>query len=368
LTANDPSAVDQSAGFTFAINWGDGSAVQTVTGLSGLQATHTFATVGARTVSVTATDRNGGQSAAANANLSVTAVQLQPNAQNASLTDLVWGGTAGDDSVRFEQVNASTIRVITLEENGSTNNYVETFNGITGRVQATGGAGNDTLDASGLATTRATLYGNAGNNVLYGGGAGDILIGGANSTSSSVGVNIIIAGNGDNTIYGNDLTAAKGSVGGDNLIIGGSGNDVIYGNFGTNPTGNGGEGGQNVMVGGGGRDTIYASQAVNGAEGGHGSIEIAGTTNLSTWALLSILGEWTSTDSMANKVASISGSPSGQNINGGNYLIPGVTVFDDGAVDWLCSDSAGASDWLFYSFSLDSASRTKSSDMLTNMG
>lgn len=367
LNVTDPSTVDQAAGYTFNIDWGDGSSVQTLTGATGTTVTHKFTTVGAHTVSVTATDRNGGQSVASTSTVQVSAVSLQPNAQNANLVDLVWGGSIGDDQVRFEQINATTIRVITTIENGVAINNVEVFNGITGIVQAMGYGGSDTLDASGLTTTKAMLNGGTGNNVLYGGAAGDVLIGGANSTVNSIGFNMIVAGNGPNTIYGNDLTAAKGSSGGDNLIIGGSGKDTIYGNFGTNPTGDGGEGGQNLIVGGGGGDYIYASQSVNGAEGGHGSILIGGTTNLNTWALLTILGEWVSADSYVTKVASISGAPAGQNINGSNYLIAGVTVFDDGVVDWICSDSNGQANWLFYSFTQDVVARVKPSDTLNNL-
>jgi len=368
LSASDPSAIDQLAGFTFHINWGDGSAIQTVTGFSGTQVAHKFTTVGARTVIVTATDRNGGQSAAAIANLQVSAVQLLPNAQNAGLIDLVWTGVGGNDQVRFEQINATTVRVLTTLDTGTANNTVEIFNGITGRVLASGQGGDDTLDASGLASTKATLNGGSGNNILRGGGAGDILIGGANSSLSSIGFNMIVAGNGNNTIYGNDLTAQKGSVGGDNLIIGGSGKDTIYGNFGTNPTGDGGEGGQNLIIGGNGADYIYASQSVDGAEGGHGSIMVTGTTNLSELALISILAEWVSSDIAADRISSISGVPTGQNINGANYLIHGVTVFDDGVVDWICSDTKGTANWLFYSLSQDIAARVKPGDKVTNTG
>ena len=136
---------------------------------------------------------------------------------------------------------------------------------MTGRVIATGDAGNDTLDAAGLLTTSATLNGGAGSNTIFGGQAGDILIGGSNGGEGKQGGNVIIAGNGNNTIYGNDAVGAEGSTGGNNLIIGGTGNDTIYGTYGSvvNSKGqpsNGGEGGQNLIVGNGGSDTIYASQ------------------------------------------------------------------------------------------------------------
>ena len=60
---------------------------------------------------------------------------------------------------------------------------------------------------SGLLTTQATLDGGAGSNTIYGGSAGDILIGGSNGGEGRQASNVIVAGNGNNTIYGNGITA-----------------------------------------------------------------------------------------------------------------------------------------------------------------
>jgi hypothetical protein len=64
LSATDPSPVDTTAGFTYKINWGDGSAVQTVSRTAnngtGVSLTHVFTTAGTYTVSLTATDKDGG--------------------------------------------------------------------------------------------------------------------------------------------------------------------------------------------------------------------------------------------------------------------------------------------------------------------
>jgi VCBS repeat-containing protein len=66
--AGDPSPVDQAAGFTFSIDWGDGSALQTIARSpgngAGAPADHVFAGVGPFVVQVTATDKDGGISAA----------------------------------------------------------------------------------------------------------------------------------------------------------------------------------------------------------------------------------------------------------------------------------------------------------------
>jgi hypothetical protein len=64
LSATDRSTVDAAAGFTYKINWGDGSAVQTVSRTAnngtGVSLTHVFTTAGTDTVSLTATDKDGG--------------------------------------------------------------------------------------------------------------------------------------------------------------------------------------------------------------------------------------------------------------------------------------------------------------------
>jgi hypothetical protein len=64
LSATDPSSVDTAAGFTYKINWGDGSAVQTVSRTAnngtGVSLTHVFTTAGTDTVSLTSTDKDGG--------------------------------------------------------------------------------------------------------------------------------------------------------------------------------------------------------------------------------------------------------------------------------------------------------------------
>ena len=367
LSAFDASPDDQSAGFTFSINWGDGSPVQMVNGPSGMQVTHGFDAAGSLSVNVTATDQDGATSAAATQGVQVDAVQLLPNAQNPALVDLVWGGTSGSDHVQFTQLTSTTIRIQeTLLKDLAVSNVLD-FSGVTGRVIASAAGGNDQLDASGLVTTQATLDGGDGDDTLFGGSAGDILIGGTDGGEGQQGSNVIIAGNGDNTIYGNGLTALKGATGGNNLIVGGTGHDTIYGNFGTNPTGDGGEGGQNLIVGGGDDDTVYASQVVDGAEGGHGSILVAGSTTLDQAALLSVLSEWTSTRTVADKIANISGTGTGPRNNGNNFLEVGVTVFDDSDADTLYSDSNGDENWLLLALSEDTANRVKPSDVETDL-
>src|SRR5262245_33796403 len=65
FSAGDAGPVDLAAPFTDAINWGDGT-TRTITGpASGVQLEHIFTASGGYTVSVTATDKDGGTSVAA---------------------------------------------------------------------------------------------------------------------------------------------------------------------------------------------------------------------------------------------------------------------------------------------------------------
>lgn len=373
LSATDVSPADQLAGFTFTVDWGDGTAPQTVVGQSGVVVSHAFALSGPLAVSVTAADQDAGASGPALAGVNVASASLVPNVDNPSLLDLVWTGTSGVDAVQFEQIGPTSVRVLTSMQAGQSASLIETYAGVTGRVIARGGAGNDTLNAAPLATISATLDGQAGNNTLYGGDAGDVLIGGSNGAEGRQGNNTIIAGNGNNTIYGNDVVGLAGSTGGNNLIVGGSADDTIHGAYGSvrklngDPS-DGAEGGQNLIVGGGGTDAIYASQQVDGAEGGKGSILVAGTTSLDQNALAAVLSEWTSARTLAERQANILGTGVGPRNNGDHFLQPGGTLSTDSAVDQVFSDTNGQPNWLFYDFALDQSSRAKPADTLTDIG
>lgn len=366
LSATDVSSADQAAGFTYTIDWnGDGSDVQVVSGPSGTVVAHTFSTVGARTVKVTATDKDSGASTQATLATSVSAAQL---VENAGLFDLVWTGTAGADHVQFEQLSPTSVRVTTTLENGLATNFVETFNGVTGRLDAKGNAGDDTLDAADLDSVAAMLDGGIGNNTLYGGEASDILIGGANfgpavnGPEGQQGSNIVVGGAGDDTIYGNAVNGAEG-LGGNNLLLGGDGADTIYGNW-----TNGGEGGgRNLIVGGAAADTLYDYQAADGAEG-RGSILIADETTLGPAELGAVLSEWTSSRSYSSRVNNILGVGVGDRANGNTFLQAGGTVTADSDPDDLWGSTGGTGlNWLWYVLAVDSINRAKVGETHTTL-
>ena len=142
-----------------------------------------------------------------------------------------------------------------------------------GAAIISGGASNETLDATGFSGT-AWLYGGTGNDTLLagsgddyldGGTGSDILVGGAGN-DVLVGIHgagdTLTAGSGDTTIYGSPFADS---------IQGGAGDDLIYGDGG-NDTINAGSG-NDTIVGGSGSAAIYAGTGSDQIfDGGTGTI------------------------------------------------------------------------------------------------
>ena len=61
--ADDPSSADMAAQFTYTLDWGDGSPVETVVGPADPPVTHTYAAAGSYAAVFTATDKDGGTGA-----------------------------------------------------------------------------------------------------------------------------------------------------------------------------------------------------------------------------------------------------------------------------------------------------------------
>jgi VCBS repeat-containing protein len=209
FAAADPSPVDAAAGFTFSINWGDGT-TQTVSGPSGQQVDHVFVSSGTYLVSVYATDKDGGVSSIAQQQISITVVEMQGG-------NLVVGGTAGNDSINLKVANTSggvkvTIngsvqgtftpsgQILVYAQAGTDTVKFETakFSGVTRYLQTPavvyGDAGNDTLDARGSSANNV-LVGGAGNDIIYGGLGRDILLGG-------LGADTLRGGQGEDLLVG----------------------------------------------------------------------------------------------------------------------------------------------------------------------
>lgn len=284
LSASDPSPVDTAAGFSFLVDWGDGSAQQTVSAAdAALPVSHVFAHSGSFTVSVWAVDKDGSQSAS-------------PATFDAVVSSAAMEGTtlvAGGNNIVLQPADAQGGISVTVD--GSPQGIFTP----TGQIVVYGLAGGD--------------------NIQLLGGYLDHRHADHDPTQIAVPA-VIFGGAGDDTID------ARGSSA-NNVLVGASGNDVLYGGS-----------GRNLLIGGGGSDRLYA--------GGDGDILIGGTTDYDAnlAALNAIMAEWGRTDlSYDQRIAHLDGStPGGLNLA---YFLNAATVHDDGGSDELVG--ARGLDWYF---------------------
>jgi hypothetical protein len=291
FSATSGSAVEQAAGFTYTINWGDGSPVETIARTAGNGAgvndNHVFTDSGTYTVTVTATDQDGHVSSPVSQSITITTweIQTQPDPTNPTQTIqvLVVGGSTGSDNIHIRPgPDGQGIEVKIVEEDtGQILDQV--FTAPIDRIVVYGQSGNDHIKVSDRIQLPSELFAGNGDNVLQGGGGSNILVGGT-------GNNVLIGGNGPNLIIGG---------GGQSVIIGGSSGDILIGG-----------------------STNYDANDV---------------------ALRAILAEWTSNDDYGTRLARLLGnSPGGLN---GAYDLNTSTVNYNGQVDILLG--AGGRDWFF---------------------
>lgn len=199
LHAADPSPIDQAAGFTYQIDWdGDGMVDQTVAGPDGVQVSHTYTDVGTYTVRMTATDKDGGTSAAVDRTITIEVLAFQPDPADPTGTALVVGGTTGADS-------------IVVNPGGGKNNIKVIINGAsyvvsppTGRVIVFGQAGDDDIQVAGGIGLSTLLYGDAGDDRIKGGNATNIMVGGEGGDALTGGNarDVLIGGSGADQLDG----------------------------------------------------------------------------------------------------------------------------------------------------------------------
>jgi Ca2+-binding RTX toxin-like protein len=203
LSSTDPSVIDQAAGFTYAVSWGDGTSDAPFHAAGAVVRPHTYPAPGSYPVTLTTTDKDGGLSAVVTK--TVTVVQLVADVCGSTGSTLVVGGTSGDDTIVVGAGSSASTVAVTVDgvaESVPTSTFdsvvvlagagkdAVTFSGtLAVRRIVYGGPGNDTLVAG---DGPAVLVGGDGNDVLTGGAARDILVGGSGADT--------LAGNGDDDI------------------------------------------------------------------------------------------------------------------------------------------------------------------------
>lgn len=282
----------------FHIDWnGDDIIDEVVAGTSLNQVQHTFTHNGNYLVQVTAYNSLGTIEGTASHQVLVTSYALQADDNDPSKTNLVVGGTTGNDLINILS-SGSVLSLWSFGYDGehvqmTSESYVANVTGVTGRVIVYGQAGDDLISTQMLVGLSAILEGGDGNDILVAGGGNDILRGDA-------GHDVLFGGAGDDQIFGDA---------GNDLIFGGAGADSLWG--------------------GSGEDLIASGLS---------------TFDLDSSATFAIRDEWLSDRDYANRVANLSGTGSGLRANGNTYLLPGATVFNDNAVDQVVGEDD--QDWL----------------------
>ena len=307
MAAVDPSSIDQGAGFLYRVNWGDGSAIESVQGQPGVGPTlhHTYTQRGLFTIRVTATDKDGGQGAESTRAIRVSYTGLVDDPLNPGQQMLVIDGTDADDSIQVLQREHGRAEQLDVIRNGRLEaSYPEEL-------------------------SRIAIYGHAGNDSLY--------------VSSEVEVNAwLFGGDGDDTLYGS---------GAQSILVGNDGNDALRG-----------RGDEDILIGGRGADVLFG--------GDDDDLLLAGYSHFDEdeAALLDIQREWTSNGSIQRRIDHLRGAETG-GLNQATYLLgsgKSPTAFDDDAVDLLLNDRS--KDWVLANSDTGSRDRFNSAKYFEELG
>jgi uncharacterized repeat protein (TIGR01451 family) len=155
--------------------------------------------------------------ASARSTVKLTGAVLVTSTLNPAKTDLIVGGTAGNDQILVKPANNGRVAVV--------------CNGIsygplampTGRIVVHGWQGNDTIAVDPSIRVTAFLFGDEGDDSLTAGSGNSVLVGGAggNMLVGGVGRNLLIGGGGASSLYGTPAGTKAGAAGG-SILIGGA--------------------------------------------------------------------------------------------------------------------------------------------------
>jgi Ca2+-binding RTX toxin-like protein len=268
LSATDPSPIDTAAGFTFSVDYGDGTS-QTTLPRQSLNVSHIYSAEGANKLKITATDKDGGISDVVTHTVEIKAAAIIPDPNDPTQTDLFVGGTPGDDQINVTQQGASGVYSVSL--NGQ---FKGNFS-PTRRIVIYAIGGNDTIRVPN-SYLPVEMYGSTGNDNFDGGVGKVTMYGGADDDTYNIdslndvtieypnqGNHDTIIASFDYTLGANfeDLTSKENSAAlngtgneGSNIITGNSANNILNGGDGNDRL-IGGRG-ADILTGGSGSDTF----------------------------------------------------------------------------------------------------------------
>ncbi|MGE3818629.1 MAG: Calx-beta domain-containing protein [Isosphaeraceae bacterium] len=210
VSATDVSSDDRAAGYTFLVDWGDGSSVESFgPGLQIHSATHVYSTAGAFTQTVRAVDKDGGLGEPISRVITIGGFAFQADPRDPTRTALVIGGTTGNDSIVVNPGgDAGRIQFIV-------NGVATVVDPPTGHIIVYGGDGHDDIQVAGGLGIPTFLFGGDGDDVIKGTNAPNVIVGGA-------GQDTLTGGNGRDLIIGGLGADVLNGVAGDDLLIGGT--------------------------------------------------------------------------------------------------------------------------------------------------
>ncbi|MFK7818002.1 MAG: hypothetical protein AB8G99_04745 [Planctomycetaceae bacterium] len=293
FNATDPNPTDQSGVFEYTIDWGDGSAVETVFGPNSITVSHVFTHLSDPdySITVTAVDGRGLSSAEESQLVDIDRYEVQPDPLYPGQTILVVGGSTGSDSIRVRRGHNSHFLKLRINEWENEVRIRDSVDTIVDRVAIYAQDGDD------WAWVSTNVYVPT---LLDGGDGDDWLIGG----------------------YGHTI------------LLGQDGNDKLFGGY-----------TDSLLIGGRGSDKLYGWN--------NSDLLIAGYTTYDNdrASLDAIMNEWSSDRSYTQRRLNLTGDGTGPRANGNVFLKANEddpannTVFDDGVKDLLWG-GRGA-DWFF---------------------
>jgi sugar lactone lactonase YvrE len=228
VSATQVLASENAAGYSYSIDFGDGSRAMTIkrtTGNgSGVAFTHTFPRAGVYTVTATATDVNGAVSAPVTLTVSLTRASSAagraagppvpvPTVSFVNGVLTVKGVSGISETIQFQPAGAHGVEVfIDGVDRGS---YGGAGGKALSRIIAIGAAQNETITVDPAILVPAELYGGPLNDTLSAGGGPTIEVGGA-------GNNVLTGGSGRDILVGGAGSGTLDGMGGDDVLIAGT--------------------------------------------------------------------------------------------------------------------------------------------------
>ncbi len=271
--------------YTYTINWGDGSPLQSVVAGASVAVEHAFPTDGGYTVGVVAMAAGGGT--AAPSTVAVQALVMGILVDFDGAKTLAIGGSAGADNIRVRMKENCDDRIIVKVNERE---YEHRFRGTFANPAA------DPIDRLLIAAL---------------GGHDHVRL------ENDIPIDAHVDGG-----AGNDQIRTGA---GDDIVLGGEGDDKLHGGD-----------GRDILIGGRGADTLYG--------GDQQDILIAGYTDFDSdrFALHGVALEWSSDRTYVERIANLKGTGAGPRLNGTTYLNDS-TVHDDGQRDKVYGE--GDRDW-----------------------